>query len=80
MAGHLTKNITIYELPNCPQCNATKRHFDKLGKTYRVESATEHADMIRGKGYTTAPVVVVYKEDGTTESWSGYNVGKIQSV
>ena len=29
-------HITIYSKPNCPQCAATKRAFDRLGAPYTV--------------------------------------------
>ena len=33
-------HITIYSKPNCPQCAATKRAFDRLGAPYTVVDIT----------------------------------------
>lgn len=76
----MVKNIVIYELPNCPQCKATKRFLDKRGIGYTTESASDNAKTLNQKGYTTAPVVVTYNELGETDSWSGYNVDKLKGI
>ena len=76
----MTSNVTIYSKDNCVQCRATMRYLDKNGVSYDVKSADEHARMLHNKGFTQAPVVVVYGDGGSTISWSGYNVGRLQNL
>ena len=76
----MTSNVTIYSKDNCVQCRATMRYLDKHGVPYDVESADENAQMLHNKGFTQAPVVVVYGPGGSTLSWSGYNIGRLQNL
>ena len=76
----MTSNITIYSKDKCVQCRATMRYLDKHGVPYDVKSADEHARMLHNKGFTQAPVVVVYGPGGSTLSWSGYNIGRLQNL
>lgn len=72
--------VKVYSKDNCVQCRATMRYLDKHKVPYDVESANENAQMLRNKGFNQAPVVVVYGPSGSTRSWAGYNVGKLQDL
>jgi len=39
--------ITVWELPNCVQCNQTKREFDKLGIQYQVRQLNRSPKAVR---------------------------------
>lgn len=54
-------NITVYSTPACPQCTMTKKLLDKRGVAFNavdVSNDPEALAVIRGLGYTSAPVVV----------------------
>lgn len=64
--------ITVYTTPNCSQCDATKRMFDKGGIEYDVVDLAEAPDTLaefKARGLTRAPIVQT-AIDGLTE-WSG---------
>jgi glutaredoxin-like protein NrdH len=68
----------IYSKPNCQQCNATKRQFEKQGIDYEIIDITEDhdaRDYVLGLGYQQAPVVVV-----GDKHWSGYIPANIQAL
>ena len=71
--------VTVYSLPNCVQCNATTRQMDKLGIEYHVESASEHMENLKSRGYQTAPVVR-FKSGDHEDWWSGFNPDKIRQL
>lgn len=55
-------HITIYSKPNCPQCAATKRAFDRLGAPYTVVDITTDPvalATLQEAGFRQAPVVFV---------------------
>jgi glutaredoxin-like protein NrdH len=54
-------NITVYTKPMCPQCDATKRHLDRMGVEPTVVDVTvDPAALatVRAMGYAAVPVVV----------------------
>ncbi|MDQ0735145.1 glutaredoxin domain-containing protein [Arthrobacter agilis] len=62
--------LTIYTLPNCQQCNATKRWLEKRGLRYvAVDLAQGPADAaaVAALGYQQAPVVIVSTGDPETD-------------
>lgn len=70
--------VTVYSLPNCVQCDSTKRvlergdvEFDSVDLS-QDESAMK---MIKDLGYSAAPVVIA----GDTH-WSGFRMDKIQTI
>lgn len=70
--------ITVYTNPDCVQCDATKRWFDKTGVKYETVDLSEDKqalDMVLGMGYSAAPVVITDKD-----SWSGFRISKIQDT
>lgn len=68
--------VTVYTLPNCVQCESTKRQMDRLGIVYEVVPLTpEKADEFKAKGHLAAPIVTT-----DTKTWSGFRFEKIQSL
>ena len=78
-------HITIYSKPNCPQCAATKRAFDRLGAPYTVvDITTDPVDIttdpvalatLQEAGFRQAPVVFV-----DSDFWTGYRPDRIRDV
>ncbi len=70
---------TIYTTPDCVQCVASKRAFEKLGMSYAlVDLSTdrEARDMLAHSGYRSAPVVI----PAVGESWSGFRPDRIRTL
>lgn len=70
--------VTVYTLPNCVQCDQTKKMFTRLGVQYdevRIDEQPELAKELMDQGYTQAPIV---KTD--VKTWSGFRIDKIQSL
>ena len=70
--------ITVYSLPDCVQCNQTKKVFDRENVTYNsIDLATDDEAMakVREMGYASAPVIVA-----GDKHWSGFRIEKIKSV
>jgi glutaredoxin-like protein NrdH len=68
--------ITVWELPNCVQCNQTKREFDKRGIIYTTRKLTPKAvDRFLALGLTSAPIV-----ETDAKRWSGFRLAKIESL
>ena len=64
-------HITIYSKPNCPQCAATKRAFDRLGAPYTVVDIT------------TDPVALATLQEAVfvdSDFWTGYRPDRIRDV
>lgn len=68
--------ITLYSMPNCQQCIATKRSLDQAGATYRTVDVSRSPDdlaAIIALDYSSAPVVIVSTGDPETDMhWAGY--------
>ncbi len=68
--------ITVWELPNCVQCNQTKREFDKRGIIYTTRRLTPKAvDKFLNLGLTSAPIV-----ETDDRRWSGFRLNRISSL
>lgn len=68
--------VTVWELPNCVQCNQTKREFDKRGIVYTTRKLTPKAvDKFLALGFTSAPIV-----ETDAKRWSGFRLDKIKSL
>lgn len=71
--------ITIYTKPNCVQCNATKRSFDKAGVEYDLIDVSKDAvayNRIVELGYRQVPVVMTQ----AGAHWSGYRPEAIREA
>jgi glutaredoxin-like protein NrdH len=70
--------VTVYTKDNCVQCEATKRHLDKIDVAYETVNITNNigaVDKLIGLGYRSAPVVVT-----DDDSWSGYVPEKLDKL
>lgn len=70
--------ITVWTLPNCVQCEATKRQMTKLGIRHEVMNLEQHPEMLeefKAQGLSAAPIVVT-----DIKKWSGYRHDKIASL
>jgi glutaredoxin-like protein NrdH len=68
----------LYTLPDCPQCNATKKYLDRDHVEYSTVDLSvdkEAYELVSSLGYKNAPVVV----SGDTH-WSGFRPDKIASL
>ena len=71
-------SIVVWELPNCVQCQQTKKEFDKRGIIYtskRLDKSAKATARFRELGLLQAPIV---KTD--TKRWSGFRLDKIKSL
>lgn len=71
-------SITLYSMPRCVQCDATKRAFMKQGIAFDEVDVTADpaaADHLKSLGYSQAPVVFA-----GSESWSGFRPDKIKQL
>ena len=77
-------SITVYSKPRCPQCNATYRKLKSLGVPHESIDVTQDAKslaLIKGLGYSQAPVVAVKGSDGAIlETWGGFRPDRIKKV
>ena len=70
--------ITVYTKPACVQCDATKRHLNKLGLKYETVDITQDEEAlakIKDMGFSSAPVVIA-----DNKSWAGYQPDKINGL
>lgn len=70
--------ITVFTKPHCPQCDATKRQFKKLGVTFEtvdLSQSPESLEQLLKAGYRQAPVVIA-----PDASWSGYRPDLIVQI
>jgi len=70
--------VTLYTLPDCQQCRATKRKMDQLGINYEAIDLSEDHDAreyVLSLGYSAAPVV-----DAGGMTWQGYKPEWIQDL
>lgn len=70
--------VTLYTLPACVQCEATKRLFKRHFIEYeevQLQDAPEAMQMVKGMGYTAAPIVVAGERH-----WSGFRPDLIESL
>ena len=70
--------ITVWELPNCVQCQQTKKEFQKRGiifSTKRLDKSTKAIERFKELGLLQAPIV-----ETDTKRWSGFRLEKIKSL
>ena len=82
--------ITVYSLPRCVQCVATKRHLNNLGLAYTeidLLDVPERAEEFKALGYASAPIVFAADpsvsvdaadEDGLI--WSGFSPDRLNAL
>lgn len=70
--------VTVYSMPNCPQCTATYKALDKNGVQYQTVNLAASPDdfqMVVSLGYQTAPVVITEAGD----HWAGFRPDRIKA-
>jgi glutaredoxin-like protein NrdH len=70
--------ITVWVKPSgfCPQCDMTKKEFDKRGIIYKTRKLTPKAvDKFLNYGFTSAPIV-----ETDDRRWAGFRLDKIKSL
>lgn len=70
--------VTVFTKPRCPQCDATKRQFTKLGipfETIDVSESPETLEQLQRAGFKQAPVVIA-----PDHSWTGYRPDLIREL
>lgn len=71
-------SVTVYTLPNCVQCESTKKMLTKNEIAFDVVdlSKDEQAlDMVRELGHSAAPVVIA-----GDKHWAGFRPDMISSL
>jgi glutaredoxin-like protein NrdH len=83
--GDKMRIINVYTLPNCVQCNATKKWLDTHEVEYQTTDLTTDTQafeyVTETLNYKSAPVITVMEEYAPETpntqisfvSWSGYN-------
>jgi glutaredoxin-like protein NrdH len=72
--------VTVYSLPNCVQCNQTKRLMDREGIDYLAVQLDERPDLaaqFKEEGLMQAPIVMV-GNDG--RRWTGFRPDLIKDL
>ena len=70
--------VTVFTKPHCPQCDATKRQFTKLGVPFETVDLTQNPstlEQLQAAGFQQAPVVIT-----PDNSWTGYRPDLIRAV
>ena len=71
-------SVTVYTLPNCVQCETTKRALEKNNISYdTVDMSVDKAaaQKVMDLGYKSAPVVFAGEDH-----WSGFRFDKIRGL
>ncbi|TFH97828.1 glutaredoxin family protein [Micrococcus lylae] len=78
------RTIVLHTTPTCQQCTATKRFLDNRNVRYDVIDLTQDRDahvFVTKLGYTSAPVIVIFNEDGEpVQDWSGFRPDLISAM
>ena len=70
--------ITVWELPNCVQCNQTKKMFDQLGIQYtlrQLNRSPKALERFKEMGLISAPIV-----ETDDRRWSGFRLNRIRGL
>lgn len=76
-AAKVEAEVSVYSLPDCVGCAATKRALDKAGVEYDEIPLQEHPDLVarfKQQGLAQAPIV----ETSDGDRWAGFNPGKLK--
>lgn len=74
--------VTVYTVPNCTGCIATKHWLDKRGVAFEVVDLAADSvsrERLAGLGFTSAPVVEVDDPAGQ-ERWSGFRPDLLKAM
>jgi glutaredoxin-like protein NrdH len=70
--------VTVYTLPNCSQCESTKRLMTANNIEFTEVALQEHPDKVEeflAQGHRTAPIVTT-----DTKVWSGFKYEEIRAL
>lgn len=70
--------VTVYTLPNCVQCETTKRMMRSHNIEFTEVALQDNPDKLKefiAQGHTTAPIVTT-----DIKTWSGFRLDKIKSL
>lgn len=70
--------VTVYTLPDCVQCDATKKYLNKYNVEYStvdLRTDEEASALVTSLGYKQAPVVFA-----DNIHWSGFRPDKIKDL
>lgn len=70
--------ITVYSVPECGQCEATKRVLNRAGMPYTevdLSRNREQLDRLKALGFKAAPVV-----ETPLGTWSGFRPDKLAAL
>ena len=71
--------INVFTQPNCQPCRMTKRWLNKHGIKFNELNISDYADVLRERGYQSAPVVQIIQPNGDEVTWSGsFDIKKLQ--
>jgi len=71
-------SVIIYTLPNCAQCDQTKKAFERAGVPFgelKIDDSEDLMRQVKEMGYMSAPVVVT-----DFGSWSGFRPDRIKET
>lgn len=76
----LVEVYTPKDVP-CHKCTVTKSRLEKAGVPFsEIVVGDELAEVLRGEGFSSFPVVKVDMGDGATWSWSDFRFDNIQRL
>ena len=70
--------VTVYSLPNCVQCDTTKKFLNRKFIEYTeidISQDAEAYERIKGWGFTQAPVV-----EWNKTAWSGFRMDMLSQI
>lgn len=79
----MTVTVTVYTIPQCNKCIATKMFLDRRGVTYHVVDMSGDAklqDQLHDAGYSTLPIVEVNHGEGNVDMWCDFRIDKLRGL
>ena len=70
--------ITVYTMPNCVQCEQSKRYLDTKQVEYSVVDISEDSkayEFVTSLGYKSAPIIVA-----GNDHWSGFRLERLNGI
>lgn len=71
-------SVVVYTMPNCVQCDRTKKYLETKDITYStvdISKSKEAYELVSSLGYKQAPVVVAGESH-----WAGFRPDKIDII
>ena len=72
--------VLIYTLPNCVQCDMTKKQFKANNVSFEEINLTDHPETSQSLkeqyGFSQAPIIIT----STGEAWAGFKLDRIKGV